>query len=107
MAGVLKHTDLDTAWLDAAPVVPPVFMPAEHPRLARSGIRFPRSLREYAAVDTRTLRALLNDATELGWPAKGTPDSILAHVAPDGRHLLRAIRRGEMQRWGHRKIKAA
>jgi hypothetical protein len=95
MAGVLKEAGLETAWLDAAPLLLPALTPAERPRLGRGGIRFPRSLREYAAVNTDTLRALLNDAKELGWP-KGTPESILAHVAPGGRHLLRAIRPGEM-----------
>jgi hypothetical protein len=95
MTWVLTDAGLDTAWLDAVPLIPPHFPPAEHPRLARGGIRFPRSLREYTVVDTATLRTLVNDAHTLGWPDKQTPDAVLAHFAPDGRHLLRAVRRGE------------
>lgn len=96
MASVLKSASLDTAWLDAAPVWPPTVTPADRPRLAWGGFRFPRSLREYAALDTNALRALLVDATEFGCPTSGEPDDLLRHTAADGTHLLRAIRPGEM-----------
>lgn len=96
MASVLKSANLDTAWLDAAPLGPPSVTPADRPRLARGGFRFPRSLREYAALDTSALRALLVEAKELGWPTTGEPDDLLRHAAADGTHLLRAIRPGEM-----------
>jgi hypothetical protein len=96
MAGVLKSANLDTAWLDAAPLGPPAVTPAERPRPTWGGFRFPRSLREYAALDTSALRVLLVDAKELGWPTTGVPDDLLRHTAADGTHLLRAIRPGEM-----------
>lgn len=96
MASVLKSAGLDTAWLAAAPPWPPLVPPAERPRLARRGVRFPRELREYAELDTEALRALLVDAREHGSRPKLAPGSELTHVAPDGRHLLRAVRRGEM-----------
>lgn len=95
MAGVLKSANLDTAWLDAAPLVPPVVTPVDRPRLAWGGSRFPRSLREYAALDTSALRALVMDARELGWPAAGTSSEPLRHIAADGTHLLRTVRPGE------------
>lgn len=98
MARVLKAADLDTAWLDAAPRWPPVIAPVERPRLARGGIRLPLSLREYTSVDTPTLRSLVSEALEVG----SLPEVrqkylrlLLAHLAPEGRHLLRAVRTGE------------
>jgi hypothetical protein len=98
MARVLKSTDLDTAWLDTAPRWPPVLAPVERPRLARGGIRLPRSLREYTSVDTTAFRSLVNEACEAGSPPEARQAYLrllLAHVAPEGRHLLRAIRPGE------------
>jgi len=98
MARVLKSASLDTSWLDAAPRTPPVVAPAERPRLARGGIRLPRSLREYTSADTATLRALVSDALEASPPPQARQAylrSLLAHAAPEGRHLLRAIRPGE------------
>jgi hypothetical protein len=98
MARVLKSADLNTAWLDAVPRWPPVLAPVERPRLARGGIRFPRSLREYTSVDTATLRSLVNEALEAGSPPEARQAYLrllLAHAAPEGRHLLRAIRAGE------------
>ena len=96
LASVLKSANLDTAWLDAAPSWPPAVKPADRPRLALGGFRFPRGLREYVALDTSALRALLADAKERGRPATGEPDDLLRHTAADGTHLLRAIRPGEM-----------
>lgn len=96
MAGVLKSAGLDTAWLDAAPLWYPPIDPVERPRLARGGVRFPRGLREYAELDTEALRALLTDAWEHGARKVGT-GPMLTHAAPDGRHLLRAVRRGELR----------
>ena len=98
MARVLKSADLDTAWLDAAPRQPPAVAPAERPRLARGGIRLPRSLREYTSVDTAMLRSLVDEALEAGSPLDARQAHLrllLAHAAPEGRHLLRAIRAGE------------
>jgi hypothetical protein len=98
MARNLKAANLDASWLDAAPWTPPVLVPVERPRLARGGIRFPRSVREYTSVDTATLRSLVNDAQETGDPPTARQAylrSLLAHAAPEGRHLLRAIRPGE------------
>jgi hypothetical protein len=96
MASVLKSAGLDTAWLDAAPLSYPPIDPVERPRLARGGIRFPRGLREYAELDTEALRALLTDAHEPGSRKVGN-NSLLTHAAPVGRHLLRAVRRGEFR----------
>jgi hypothetical protein len=98
MAGVLKSAGLDTGWLDAAPRQSPVLAPAERPRLARGGIRLPRSPREYTSVDTAMLRSLVNEALEAGSPPEARQAHLrllLAHAAPEGRHLLRAIRAGE------------
>ena len=98
MARSLKPACLDTSWLDAAPRTPPVLAPVERPRLARAGIRLPRSLREYTSVDTVTLRSLVNDALEAGSPPEARRAylrSLLAHAAPEASHLLRAIRPGE------------
>ena len=98
MARVLKSADIDTAWLDAAPRRPPALAPAERPRLARGGIRLPRSLGEYTSVDTATLRSLVSEALEAGSPPEARQAYLrllLAHAAPEGRHLLRAIRAGE------------
>ena len=98
MARVLKSAELDTSWLDAAPRWPPVVAPVERPRPVRDGIRLPRNLREYRSVDTAMLRSLVNEALQ----AEPLPEArqahlrlLLAHAAPEGRHLLRAIRRGE------------
>jgi hypothetical protein len=98
MARVLKSTDLETAWLDAASRWPPVLAPMERPRLARCGIRLPRSLHEYTSVDTTRLRSLVNEALEGGSPLEARQSYLrllLAHVSPEGRHLIRAIRPGE------------
>ena len=95
MARVLKSADIDTAWLDAAPRQPQALAPAERPRLARGGIRLPRSLHEYTSVDTATLRSPVNEALEAGSPPEARQaylGLLLAHAAPEGRHLLRAIR---------------
>ncbi len=96
MAVVLRSAGLDTAWLGAAPSWYPPVVPVERPRLARGGMRFPRGLREYAELGTETLRALVADAREDDSRLKRAPGPELAHVAPDGRHLLRAVRQGEM-----------
>lgn len=72
--------------------------PSERSRPARGGIRLPRSLREYTAVDTTTLRSLVHEALEAGSPPparQAYARLLLAHAAPQGRHLLRAIRAGE------------
>lgn len=99
MARVLQSAGMDTAWLDTAPRWPPVLLaPVERPRLARGGIRLPRSLQEYASVDTSTLRSLVTEALEAGPPPEARRKYLrllLAHVAPEGRHLLRAIRPSE------------
>ena len=98
MARVLKSTDLDTAWLDAAPRWPPVVAPVERPRPVRDGIRLPRNLREYRSVDTAMLRSLVNEALQVESPPEARQAHLrflVAHAAPEGRHLLRAIRRGE------------
>lgn len=98
MARVLKSTDLDTAWLDAAPRWPPVLAPVDRPRLAHGGIRLPRSLHEYTSVDTTTLRSLVNETLEAGSPPEARQAYLrllLAHVSSEGHHLIRAIRPGE------------
>lgn len=98
MARTLKSTGLGTAWLDAAPRTPPVRAPVERPRLTPGGWRLPRSLGEYTSVDTATLRSLVSEAMEIGSPPKARLvylRSLLTHAAPQGRHLLRAIRLGE------------
>jgi hypothetical protein len=85
MARVLQPAGLDTAWLDAAPRWPPVLAPAERPRLARGGIRFPRSFYEYTSVDTATLRSLVSEALEAGSPPEARQAYLrllLAHAAP-------------------------
>lgn len=72
----------------------------ERPRLARGGIRLPRSLREYASVDTATRRSLVNEALGTGSSLEARQVrlvTLLAHLAPDGQHLLRAVRPRERQ----------
>lgn len=96
LAGIYDSLGLDTAWLDSAPLSPPVVQPAEHPRLRRGGIRFPRGLREYASLDTGTLQTLVADAHQHTARPKSEPGVALRHVDPSGRHLLRAVRPGEL-----------
>lgn len=98
MARVLKAANLDTAWLDAAPRWPPAITPVERPRLAPGGIRLPLSLCEYTSVNTATLRSLVSQALEADPPPEARQKYLrllLTHVAPEGRHLLRAVRTGE------------
>ena len=92
----LEDMGVDYGWLtDTSPWPPPARTPARRPRLRRRGIRFPRSPREYVALDTTTLRQLVLEASALEPPGRKPRDHMLAHLDPGGRHLVRASRPGE------------
>jgi hypothetical protein len=79
---------------DSAPW-PPAHAPARRPGLRRRGGRVPRTLGEFVALDTASLRALVLEAAALEPPGRKPPGYVLAHLDPGGRHLVRASRAGE------------
>jgi hypothetical protein len=92
----LEDLGADYRWLtDTGPWPPPAQVPARRPQLRRRGIRFPRSPREYVALDTATLRELVMEASALEPPGRPSRGLVLAHLDPAGRHLVRASRPGE------------
>lgn len=82
--------------VEAAPWPPPARAPAAGPRLRRGGWRLPRSLNEFVALDTATLRTLILEAAALEPPGRKRPHHLLAHLDPTGHHLMRAGLPGEV-----------
>jgi hypothetical protein len=92
----LDELGADYRWLtDAKPWPPPARAPARRPRLRRRGIRLPRSVHEYVALDTPTLRRLILEANAMEPPGRKSPRLMLAHLDPGGHHRVRASRPGE------------
>lgn len=60
-------------------------------------MRVPRTLREFVAVDTERLRALVLEAAALEPPGRKPPGHMLAHLDHAGPHLVRPSRPGEVR----------
>lgn len=80
---------------ESPPWPPPATPPAQRPRLARRGWRFPRDPGAFVAVDTTKLQELVREANALEPPGRKSPERMLAHLHPHGHHVLRASRKGE------------
>jgi hypothetical protein len=92
----LKHLGADDSYLvESPPWPPPAVPPAQRPRLAGRGWRIPRDPDAFIAVDTAKLQELVREAYALEPPGRKSPDWTLAHLHPDGRHILRPSRHGE------------
>lgn len=81
---------VDHDYLVEAPRWPaPAAAPAMRPRLRRGGWQLPRHPNEFVKLDTATLRTLVLVADAVGPPGRARSDWLLAHLHPDGPHIVR------------------
>jgi hypothetical protein len=93
----LQAIGVDQRYLEESPPWPrPATPPAVRPRWERHGWQLPRDPRAFKALDTTTLRALILEADALEPPGRKHPNWLLAHLHPDGPHILRASRTDEI-----------
>ena len=93
----LQEMGVDQRYLEESPPwPPPAIPPAVRPRWGRHGWQIPRDPGAFKALDTTTLRALVLEAAALEPPGRKRSDWLLAHLHPDGPHILRASRTNEM-----------
>lgn len=96
LIGHLKRLGVDYRYLmQSPPWPPPATTPAQRPRLARRSWRIPRDPNAFAALDTAKLQELVREAHTLEPPGRKSPEWTLAHLHPQGQHILRASRPGE------------
>ncbi|MET8835137.1 hypothetical protein ABZV78_14645 [Micromonospora sp. NPDC004540] len=96
LSGHLKSLGVDHRYLVQNPSwPPPVTTPAQRPRLARRGWRIPRNPGGFVAVDTAKLGELVREAHALEPSGRKSPEWTIAHLRPEGQHILRPSRLGE------------
>jgi hypothetical protein len=74
LAGQFSFLGLDYGYLSEAPWPPAARSPSRRPRLGRGGMRFPRTLREFVALDTARFQALVRESAPLEPPGRVAPE---------------------------------
>ncbi|MEV4757308.1 hypothetical protein AB0J86_19635 [Micromonospora sp. NPDC049559] len=94
-----RHLDklgVDYSYLIESPQLPrPATPPATRPAFRPGGWQLPRTPGGFKALDTVTLESLARELVVLEPSSSRYVERQLAHLQPDGRHILRARRKGE------------